>query len=589
MPSGQRTIRDVIKSTLPNGTQDGDAGWDKVCVWPPDLFAVVATITELSGLYSEQTFVAYWLKPGFELSATWLDDVCKIGRNWAQSGLPPHEVKSLWRKLFMTHGSAPLVDQSAAALEWKKIVFRLIAIADEASAGIGFPPHPAHASAGPSEGEAPAVRSAAAKPAESKVKGAFYSDHITWQEFRRQHLERVGGEVLPYLPHSLCMRVPPEIVCVQPKCSTPAVGCTLRSMTHHLALLPPIGNVTTHWYIAGRAERGLGPFNILVVPYPYSLPGGSFRAGADSFPAPTSDKTFSLDPPPCVNGVTEDQFTDYLCDLIKAAKPEVETVHAIVLPETALGLQFASNVAQKLAPREPKLDFFVTGAVSGAGAELRNNAAMFRFGDGEAIIPSFQSKHHRWRLEGDQIRRYHLGHVLDPNKKWWEQIDVSYRNCYVMQFRPGASLSVLVCEDLARYDPVLTVMNAIGPNLVVALLMDGPQLEKRWPGRYATVLAEDPGSAVLTVTSLGMVMRSAMPGENQNRTIALWKEPNGKAQELALPKGDHALLLSLTTKLVEQVTLDGRSDGKSTVNFALGAARGIKYLGKPLAWLGPVP
>jgi hypothetical protein len=51
-------------------------------------------------------------------------------------------------------------------------------------------------------------------------------------------------------------------------------------------------------------------------------------------------------------------------------------------------------------------------------------------------------------------------------------------------------------------------MNAIGPNLVIALLMDGPQLENRWPARYATVLAEDPGSAVLTVTSLGMVRRS---------------------------------------------------------------------------------
>ena len=117
----------------------------------------------------------------------------------------------------------------------------------------------------------------------------------------------------------------------------------------------------------------------------------------------------------------------------------------------------------------------------------------------------------------------------------------------------------------------------------------GTQPEKRRPGRYATVLAEDPGSAVLTVTSLGMVMRSAMPGENPNRTIALWKEPNGKAHELALPKGDHALLLSLTSKLVEQFTLDGRGDGKATVNFTLGAACGIKHPGKLPDWLGSVP
>ncbi len=133
-----------------------------------------------------------------------------------------------------------------------------------------------------------------------------------------------------------------------------------------------------------------------------------------------------------------------------------------------------------------------------------------------------------------------------------------------MLFRAHATLSVLICEDLARYDPVLTVTNAIGPNLVIALLMDGPQLEHRWPGRYATALAEDPGSAVLTLTSLGLVARSSMSADQQSREIALCKEPTGKARSLRLPKGDHALLLTLTSRLVEQFTLDGRGDGSST-------------------------
>jgi hypothetical protein len=44
--------------------------------------------------------------------------------------------------------------------------------------------------------------------------------------------------------------------------------------------------------------------------------------------------------------------------------------------------------------------------------------------------------------------------------------------------------------------------------LLIALLMDGPQLKSRWSGRYAGVLAEDPGSSVLTLTSLGMALRS---------------------------------------------------------------------------------
>jgi len=52
-------------------------------------------------------------------------------------------------------------------------------------------------------------------------------------------------------------------------------------------------------------------------------------------------------------------------------------------------------------------------------------------------------------------------------------------------------LTVLICEDLARLDPVNDLVRAVGPNLVMSLLMDGPQLTTRWPARYATVLADD--------------------------------------------------------------------------------------------------
>ena len=293
-----------------------------------------------------------------------------------------------------------------------------------------------------------------------------------------------------------------------------------------------------------------------------------------------------------MGSATEEEFANFLLKLLKAAQPELAPVHAIVLPETALPIDFANKVAGILAQEQEDLDLFITGVVVGDDKPddkkppPRNSAAIYRFKDGAVINRSFQSKHHRWLLDGDQIRRYQLGHVLDPNCKWWEKIDVSYRQCYITLFRPRAALSVLVCEDLARYDPVLTVMNAIGPNLVIALLMDGPQLEQRWPARYATVLADDPGSAVLTLTSLGMVLRSAMPGEAESREIALWKEPNGKARALKLPKGDHALLLTLTSRMVEQFTLDGRGDGGTTVQFELGAAHGVRMKGDLPLWLG---
>jgi hypothetical protein len=202
-------------------------------------------------------------------------------------------------------------------------------------------------------------------------------------------------------------------------------------------------------------------------------------------------------------------------------------------------------------------------------------SAIFRSDPREIYREWYQSKHHRWKLDRAQIERYHLGHALDPCVSWWENIRLSDRRCVFYVFRHGASMTALVCEDLARIDPVQTALRAVGPNLVVVLLMDGPQLERRWPGRYATVLADDPGSAVLTLTSLGMIRRSMMPAEAVSPPVALWKEPYGVARELSLPRGSQALLLTLSHSEHEERTLDGRSDGGKTVRLSLSGVRAI--------------
>jgi hypothetical protein len=568
------TVLDIIKIVLPDGTF-GSKRWNKVCEWPPDLFAAAATITERSGLYSQQTFTAYW-SDGFALTDEWIKDVRDVGRDWADTGTAPNRVRTLWRDLIRKHGKAPIDDPSAGALEWKKIVFNLLVIADEACPGIGFLPESSD------EGV-------------SASQYVVYKDYVAWSKYCSDNPDHVGGDVLPHLPVSLCIHVPRGLLCVQPKTTTPAVGCTLRSLTHNLALLPAVGNVRTSWLPAGETRQHNDPFNILVVPFPFSIPGRSFSPVNGCFPGDARDHVFTLDPNKWMNldpagsidNVSAKDFAAFLCGLIDAAKSELEPVHAIVLPETAIRNELANEVADILAAKT-NLDLLLTGVSSGHHGKGRNLAAIYRFRNNRVLQRSFQSKHHRWCLDGDQIRRYHLGHVLDPHSKWWEQINVSDRACYIMTFRSYAALSVLVCEDLARYDPVLTVMNAIGPNLVVALLMDGPQLEHRWPGRYATALADDPGSAVLTVTSLGMVDRSRSPGDAQNREIALWKEPNGRARVLKLPMGSHGLLLTLTNRLVENFTLDGRGDGKMTMQFALGAAHGVTHPDPP-AWIGRVP
>jgi hypothetical protein len=552
---------------LPDGTTRTADGWESVCDWPPDLFAAMATTAERSGLYSERGL----------LSKGWVEETTEIGRDWARLGTPPRSIQSQWSKLVGRHGEARIDDRRTnIALPWKRLVFRLLVIADEACVGIGFLPRPRRTKRSPSSKQKD-------EGGTGKIQHIVYRDYIVW--LMKDDPDAVGGHVLPYLPLSLCILVPPAIACVQPKTRTPGVGCTMRSLTHHLALLPPVGSVLTRWLIAHKPDDDLDAFNVLVVPFPFSIPGKSFkslRAASMS----SQDFMFSLNPDVWMRGASPAQFANFLCELVATAEPELERVHAIILPETALRLKFADKVAEILA-KKTRLTLFLTGVVSEWDGK-RSQAAFYSFDGGEPVAWWNQSKHHRWCLDGEQIRRYQLGHVLDPHSKWWEDIEVSYRECYVMLFRQRAALCALICEDLARYEPVLTVMNAIGPNLVVALLMDGPQLEHRWPGRYATVLADDPGSAVLTVTSLGMVARSTMPGEPQHREIALWKEANGRARTLSLPQGHHALLLTLTSRLVEEFTLDGRGDGRQTVQFGLGAAHGIKH-GKPPKWLGSVP
>ena len=95
--------------------------------------------------------------------------------------------------------------------------------------------------------------------------------------------------------------------------------------------------------------------------------------------------------------------------------------------------------------------------------------------------------------------------------------------------------------------------------------MDGPLLAARWPARYATVLADDPGSSVLTLTSLGMALLSRPTGKPPSRVIGLWKDAkNGAPCEIELPPDASAMVLTLSAEYHEEWTADGRSDEGAT-------------------------
>ena len=122
----------------------------------------------------------------------------------------------------------------------------------------------------------------------------------------------------------------------------------------------------------------------------------------------------------------------------------------------------------------------------------------------------------------------------------------------------GIKLCPLICEDLARQEPVAQAVRAVGPNLVVSLLLDGPQLSNRWPGKYAAVLSDDPGSSVLTLTALGMTLRATGLGHPPSREVALWSEPGKGAESLILDDDAAGIVIELEMKDEKMWTMDGR-------------------------------
>jgi hypothetical protein len=135
--------------------------------------------------------------------------------------------------------------------------------------------------------------------------------------------------------------------------------------------------------------------------------------------------------------------------------------------------------------------------------------------------------------------------------------------------------------------------------------MDGPQLPGRWSGKYATALAEDPGTSVLTLTSAGLVDRSnatfvrraegsghprkgsGAPEQSAEptRAIALWMEANGKPTPIELERGSHGVLLGLSVHASpEEFTMDRRGDHGATAAVTLRRKWPVT-LENPPAWV----
>ncbi len=583
------TIDAVMRELFPNGTRGGAATsdgsddlWLRCPTWPPDLFGIVATIADRSGCYSEQGVVMSQDADERTRKKQAAADAVEIGTEWRTSGDVPTKAQTLW-EILVASRHEHVCDAGVSA--WKQAVMRLLAIADEASSGFGFVP----------------------QPDDDSLATVVFDDLLAFDK----------GEACRTcaLPHSIASTISPDRLCIMPKALTPPLGCTLRSLSHNLALLPGKGVVSPRWFIGTadprRAEASpvaggtdpSGPetpvlvpkraindrLNILVIPFPYDLARTDFRVHREPEAGTTRvDGYFTLEQTWLNAGgerLHRDEIAHFVAELVRQAERDVGTVHAIVLPETALDDGLASGLIEDLANNFAELELVICGVLHQTlEGSFRNQALLARLGGGTLARSVVQNKHHRWKLDSRQIDQYQLGRQLDRDHGWWEAIDVSDRQIAFGVSSNDAVYAALICEDLARFDPVLPVLNSVGPNLVVALLMDGPQLQGRWPGRYATVLAEDPGSSVLSVTCLGMVKLARRHGEEVRRVIGLWKDSSTGASELLLPQGSLALTLSLKASSATQTTMDLRTDWGTTVRLTLVEVMPVS-LSRPPAWL----
>lgn len=594
------TLHGALEALFPNGTSPGFRGYEKCPPWSTTIFGAAAYLLERGGVYHRivpQSGIQVSLSPegnrppyqwpdsNMSVSPVDVQHFKQLGEGWYRASLAVKatsengqtaelaaaeselkailaEVTELWTELVAFHPHPVVVRPvPGRPLPWWLPALKLLIVADEASRDLGFE----------AEGQL-------SHPYESLFRSAYEpiffqvtpgtNDHVVHQE-----------RATTFAP-----QLNPHIARVVPKSRTPAVGCTMRTLSHNLALVPPEGIVDICWYRELRPfPEDREPLNILLVPFPYRIAASAFRSLSQSKSDPNISHRwgwFTIDQTWLRVGdddTTSDSETvaEFVCDLLDSAEHDVGRVHGVILPEYALDWQTYAAVVAKIRKRrqkaaaspaiaaKPPLDFLVAGVSSDESGRHGNYVATttFSLDDNDACVAATyrRTKHHRWQLTGSQISDYALSSALDPNVVWWEANEIPPREINLTVFRRGAVFSAMICEDLARSEPCHEPLRAAGPNIVFVILMDGPQVPGRWAARYATTLADDPGSSVLTLTSLGLMERANEVGRHPtSRHIAIWKDDSGQTVQIECPKDAQGVLVTLSGAAAEEATLDGR-------------------------------
>jgi hypothetical protein len=351
-------------------------------------------------------------------------------------------------------------------------------------------------------------------------------------------------------------------------------GISLNSISQKLAYIGPEINLTYAEKLVPESKRVRDTYNILILPWPKEIQRDCFKpVNGQNMLEMTEDFDFFEYAP-----IDEINPQDVI-NCFENSIEEIGDIDIIVLPECAVSSLTSKLIKEGLnkycVATETPFPTIITGVYEKGNKDnygknkLELSFLSDTYGPEPAEVETVsQNKHHRWFLDRPQIYNYKLGNMLSPRSKWWEYTSVTDRTLvsyYCQEHK--VQISPLICEDLARQDPVAPVVRALGPDLIVALLLDGGQIKGRWSGRYASFLSEDPGSSVLTVSPLGMTLRSDGTGFAPSRCVAFWSE-EGFYKELELEKGKEGIILTLEKSKLKQWSADGRNTEKMNLKYA---------------------
>jgi hypothetical protein len=504
----------------------GEAVTDRLLEWPPDVFALTNLVLARAEAFRYALAGQGWPPSRF---GDWGQAVEEAGRRWTgwaedRVGAVPDLVAAEWR-VVRERAEMPL-EQLAGGGDRRvcEALLTLHAIADEACAGLGV-----------------ALDRADGEGCVYRARG-------------RELLARTGS----------LARIDTRFLRVLPKVRTPPVG--VPAFSRYACVQGP--GIEVSWRKIPARHRGTDLRSeyatLLLLPWPLQVQASDFHPVEGSVQRLTKDPFGFFEFAP-----SEELDLDLLDRVLVAARKEAGSVDVVVLPESAVEERELDDLEAVLAahgvislqtgvrqpmrkPGEFPSNWLHVGFNPGLekGGPLASREA-------DPWLHLRQNKHNRWSLDEDQVDQYHLGGALHPHIRWWEAMDVPRK---AIQFIEVAELVLvgLVCEDLAHNDNIAQLIRSVGPTFVQTHLLDGPQLASRWAARYASVLADDPGSAVLTLSSFGMVERARPHDRDASRVIALWKDPARGVREIPLEPRAHAVLLTVSMDRATRYSADRR-------------------------------